>query len=125
MPAMMTLLNALDALRNEMAAVAQNAFDACENDGDFRGNLSSRIAKAIAELLYERLGDIDVYTECENWHTWNVVTRMGEAYAVDISPSTYGAWNGLSFESIGDAIFSGADIVILPEDEFSPEDEDA
>jgi ribosomal protein S18 acetylase RimI-like enzyme/predicted GIY-YIG superfamily endonuclease len=99
-----SLLAALEALRPQLAAVAQKVYDenvaANAEDPDEEHGICDEIAQELQGVIVGHIADVDVTEGGQDGddHAWVIAIRGQEVYGVDIAPSVYESGGGYAWK---------------------------
>ena len=117
------VLQTLMNLRPQMAAAAQQVYDAWEqgeNDEYNGGGICQDIAEAISDVIYSQFpGEFDAGTvnaQCGEQHVWVMMAVRNEGFEIDVPYSLYERGGGYTWEKIQGVKFDPSDIMIAPID---------
>lgn len=106
----------LSRLRPQIAAAAQNIYDAWSQDenDDFGGGICDEIAREISGIIAANIADVelDEYGHEGDDHAAVIATRGNEQYLIDIPPSVYETGGGYNWTKRVGVTFSPDDIYI-------------
>jgi len=69
----------------------------------------------MGSVVAAQLDNVDIHTldaQCGEQHVWIAVVAGGEAYHVDIPPSTYETGGGYNWRKLADVEFEPGDVMI-------------
>jgi hypothetical protein len=118
--AIITLRQELETLRPQIAAAAQEIYDAWDQvdglDMDLGGGgICDQISAEISGIVANNIdASIDEYGHDGDDHASVVVSRAGEQYVVDINFRHYESGGGYSWRKIPDVVFTPEMVDILP-----------
>lgn len=115
-------LDKLKALREAMAAAAQEEYDAWDQSGEYGdeevggGGICDLIADKIASVLSDKLENVDFREGGQDGddHAYNYVRVGDEAFGVDIPPQVYETGGGYNWKKKPDVKFEPEDVDIWP-----------
>ncbi len=117
------LAQALDALRPQLADVAQKLYDEWDQDEDGidveygAGGICDAIARCQGDLINEQLGeqfpDLEISDGGGDDHAWLVVTAAGASFGVDIYPGVYETGGGYSWTKRKGVTISAPDVEVF------------
>lgn len=106
-------------LRSQIAAVAQQVYDAWEQDEEGmdeelgEGGICQDIAEAVCGLLAENGIECgEVSNSVGDQHVWAIAKLSDGVFIVDINPSVYEEGGGYSWRKRKDVVFDASDVII-------------
>lgn len=106
-------------LRPQIAAVAQQVYDAWEQDEEGmdeelgEGGICQDIADAVCGLLDENGIECGaVSNSVGDQHVWAIAKLSDGVFIVDINPSVYEVGGGYSWRKRNDVVFDASDVII-------------
>lgn len=108
----------LDALRPQLAAVAQRVYDQWDPDDEDNefggGGICDVVAREMEGVIGSEIDDVEIEDGGHDGddHAWLLVSRGGTTYAVDIPPGVYEVGGGYSWRKLPDVTITPDDVVI-------------
>lgn len=106
-------------LRSQIAAVAQQVYDAWEQDDEGmdeelgEGGICQDIAEAVCGLLDENgIECMSVSNSVGDQHVWAIAKLSDGVFIVDINPSVYEEGGGYRWRKQKDVVFDAGDVII-------------